>query len=422
VGALVIGYVGIYLCRKNLSVAVPLLQQSFGATKAQVGSIASIGTATYAAGKFLNGPMVDRVGGRRGLLLCMAAVALFGAASALSPGLLGLTLLYGANRFAGSAGWGALLKLVPTWFGPRRYGTAVALLCLGYVVGGILATLLAREVLTLGYGWRAVMGFPSVVLGAITVFCFFTVKTGPREVDAAGGKEAEKGAEGEKKAEGQKGSGAKRFAASLELLAKPHFLVLCALSFTLTLMREVFNTWSVDFLVSLQGNRPEVATAALQSTGFDLAGVFSILLTGVAYDRTPPRYRRWLMAGSLGLLAVVLSVLHRAAMVNSVYGVVMVGAVGLLVYGPYSLPTGALAVESGGARFAATAAGLIDGAGYVAGALAGTALGWVLDVGGYGLGFEVLAIITLASAAIALRLRPAPPSSLPERDGARGKP
>jgi hypothetical protein len=33
--ALAAGYVGIYLCRKNLAVAVPMLQQSFGATKAR---------------------------------------------------------------------------------------------------------------------------------------------------------------------------------------------------------------------------------------------------------------------------------------------------------------------------------------------------------------------------------------------------
>src|SRR5689334_6833308 len=71
VAVLILGYIGIYLCRKNLSVAVPLLQQAFGATKAQVGWIASVGTLTYAIGKVINGPLVDQIGGRRGLLLSL---------------------------------------------------------------------------------------------------------------------------------------------------------------------------------------------------------------------------------------------------------------------------------------------------------------------------------------------------------------
>jgi sugar phosphate permease len=51
---LALGYVGVYLCRKNLSVAVPLLQQAFGATKAEVGTVASVGTVAYAIGKMVN--------------------------------------------------------------------------------------------------------------------------------------------------------------------------------------------------------------------------------------------------------------------------------------------------------------------------------------------------------------------------------
>jgi len=104
----------------------------------------------------------------------------------------------------------------------------------------------------------------------------------------------------------------------------------------------------------------------------------------------------------------VLALLPPVARVSTAGAAVLVGAVGLLVYGPYSLLAGALAVESGGKEAAATAAGLIDGVGYVAGALAGIALGKLLDVGGYALGFHVLAGMTFLSAGIALALRPAP--------------
>jgi sugar phosphate permease len=410
--ALVAGYVGIYLCRKNLSVAVPLLQTAFHAKKADVGWIASIGTLTYALGKVINGPIVDRLGGRRGFLLAIVAVGLFGAAGAFSPGLFALTILYGINRFAGSAGWGGMIKLVPSWFGPPRRGTVLAVLSLGYVGGGALATLLARQILGQGGGWRAVMGVPSLFLAAILVGCFFTVREGPLAAEAKAGAEPEAPAIDAPAidAPAARSTGA----VLVDLLGRPQFLVTCALSFTLTLMRETFNTWSVDFLVSIQGGTPSVMTAALQSTVFDVAGIVAILGAGVAYDRVRPDRRRFFMAGCLALLAAVVALLPVVAASSTAGAAVLVGVVGLLVYGPYSLLAGALAVESGGKEAAATAAGIIDGVGYLAGAMTGVTLGKLLDVYGYPLGFRVLSLVTMISAGIALGLRPAsssPPSS-----------
>ena len=103
VAALALGYVGIYLCRKNLAVAVPLLGHAFGASRGEIGRIASVGTAAYAIGKLTLAPLVDRVGGRAGFLAALVFVALFGAAGAAAPSLALLTLAYAANRFAGAA-------------------------------------------------------------------------------------------------------------------------------------------------------------------------------------------------------------------------------------------------------------------------------------------------------------------------------
>jgi OPA family glycerol-3-phosphate transporter-like MFS transporter len=393
ISALALGYVGIYLCRKNLSVAMPLLQTEFHASKAEVGTVASVGTLAYAIGKFTNGPIVDAIGGRRGFLISIVLVAIFGAAGALSPGLTVLAILYGLNRFAGAAGWGGMLKLVPSWFPPKRSGTVVGILSLSYVLGGVLATLFARQVVASHGGWRAVMGLPSLITIGIAGVCAVFVRVGPRAQSSPRTNDAPVEAPRAPIAE------------VLGLFRMPQFLVTCALSFTLTLMRESFNTWSVDFLLQAQGGTSSLATAALQSTGFDLAGFVSILLAGVAYDRVRPSRRRWLMFTSLALLSLLLALLPITAKANPLGGAILVGLAGLLVYGPYSLLAGALAVVNGGPKLAATAAGIIDGVGYIAGALAGITLGRLLDTGGYDLGFGVLAAITGVSALIALGLR-----------------
>jgi sugar phosphate permease len=251
------------------------------------------------------------------------------------------------------------------------------------------------------------MGVPSLVLLAIGIVCVFAVRAGPL---AAGRSVAAPDRGGRQPDDQEVGPSIARGPSIVRapwrvLLSRPQFLVVCALSFALTLMRESFNTWSVDFLVSIQrAAARSVSVAALQSTTFDLAGGLGILIMGASYDRTPARVRRWLIAGILGSLALVLALLPWAAARNPASAIWLVGAVGLLVYGPYSLLAGVFAVESGGAAAAATASAIIDACGYLAGILAGEALGRVLDRGGYPLGFACLAAITALSALLACLL------------------
>ena len=386
IAVLVVGYIGIYLCRKNLSVAIPLLQKAFGTSKEQLGAIASVSTAAYLVGKFVNGPVIDALGARRGLVGSMLLVAVFGALGGFAPSIGVLIVLYSLNRFAGSASWGAMVKLVPTWFAPATTGTAVGVLSLSYVVGGALAAVVASQIVAVGGGWHAVMALPSLILVVLVMVTFFAVRVGPL---AAPAKEAS--------------SPAPHVGATIaRLFGRRAFWVTCALSLTLTLTRESFNTWSVDFLASIQ--KGAVHKAAWQSTLFDLAGGVAIIAFGFAYDRIAPSARKWLVAACLALLAGVVAALPVVA-ASSPWGAAwLVGAVGLLVYGPYSLLAGALAIEAGGVAAAATAAGVIDGIGYAGAMLAGAPLGRLLDAGGYGLGFRVLAAIMAASAVVALGL------------------
>jgi len=286
VAVLSVGYVGIYLCRKNLSVAVPLLQPYFHATKQQIGNIASAGTLAYAAGKLLNGPLADRIGGRRGFLGSLAVVAVFGGLTAFAPSLGVVTALYAANRFAGAGGWGAMVKIVPTWFGTARTASVIAIMSLSYVLGGVMALLLARQIVAFGGGWQAVMGVPSIAAVIIFAGCTLLVREGPLH------------------ARTEQSTRASR-EAFFTLLKNRRFLVACGISFAVTLMREAINNWSVDFLVDAQGPNGSVAKAALGSIGFDLAGAVAILVNGFVYDRLSERGRGRLMAVNLALLAIV---------------------------------------------------------------------------------------------------------------------
>jgi len=399
-GTLIAAYIGVYLCRKNFSVAIPILQSEWGASKEQLGLVGSVSTLAYVAGKLVFGPFTDRFGGRRSLLVSMSLVALFGGLGAMAPSLGPLLVFYSLNRFTGAASWGAMVKLVPEWFGPRKLAFACGLLSLSFVFGGALAVSLGGLV---AYATRdsaaAVLGVPSVVLlllvgwGAITL---------PRQKPHPAGNQPRASSER---------LGWREY---VSLFTERQFAIVLALSFTLTMLRETFNLWTVDFIATEGGAGITNSVAAYVSTPFDLCGAVGIVLMGWQFDRLGRLGRRNLLALILLLLAGLLAILPLFFGRGLLVLALSVGLVGFLVYGPYSLLAGVLSVEVRGKEYAATVSGVVDGVGYLAGVVSGVVFGKLLSVGGYQLGFEVMAAVTLVSAALVCLLYPANARQSPE--------
>ena len=162
---LFIGYVGVYLCRKNVAVAVPLLREDFHLTREEVGRIASAGTFAYALGKMILCPLVDRWGGRSGFLGALIGVTVFSLCGALAPSWGALTLIYAFNRFCGAAAWASMVKQAPPWFGEKNHGLVLGVLSLSYVFGGAAGIACAGQISEwTGHSWRAIFGLPSFAL------------------------------------------------------------------------------------------------------------------------------------------------------------------------------------------------------------------------------------------------------------------
>ena len=388
-GCVILGYIGVYLCRKNFAVAVPLLQTDFGATKAQVGAIDSYATLAYAFGKLFWGPMiVDRIGGKICFFMLLAGVAIFSGVSAFAVTLPMLGVCYMANRFCGSGGWESMVKLVPDWFPARHMALAMAFLSLSFVFGGVCSLLLAGQIAAMsGNNWRAVMGFPSLVLLAIIVICWAVLRKEKKTSSAVNSPRVEW-----------------RFSRFIELAMIPQFWIVCGLSFILTITRETFNVWTVDFLRTNSGGHMSSQLAAFLSTPFDAMGAVGILLLGWVLDRLSPGRRNWLLFGTLAAVAALVFALPQLAAMPVWVVVTVIGLIGFLSYGPYSLLAGVLAVEIKGKDFVATVAGLVDAAGYLSGIVSGYVFGRMLDHGGYLLGFHVLGITTLMAALLCLGL------------------
>ena len=389
-GTLILGYIGVYLCRKNFSVALPMIQAELGVSRAELGLVASMSTIAYAAGKFIFGPVIDRVGGRVCFLGSLLLVAAFAVAGGLVPSLGLLTVVYSANRFAGSAAWGSMVKLVPGWFSARGLPLAMAWLSLSFVFGGVCAVVLAGQIAEWsGNNWRWVMAGPAVVLMLILVWCWWVLPSNTVQAQANSSRGLSEGF---------------RMRQIPALLRIRQFWVVCALSFTLTLLRETFNVWTVDFFKTEGGAEMSNRMAAFLSTPFDACGAVGIVVLGWLFGRLGPRGRMRVLCGMLLAVASLLVLMP----VLSSWGLwavsVAIGAIGFLAYGPYSLLAGILSVEIRGPAYVATVAGVVDGVGYVAGFMTGHTFGLILDYGGYQLGFQFLAVLSVISAVLCLFL------------------
>lgn len=391
-GLLVIGYIGIYLCRKNFAVANSLIREAFHLDREHIGIVASYSTIAYTIGKFIFGPLIDRFGGRIAFLLSLGAVAVFGALGGLVNSVAMLSLVYSLNRLAGSAGWGGMVKQVPNWFSGRSISFAMGILSLGFVFGGVCATLLAGYIAKRSQdNWRWIMGGPSIALAAILILCWAIL---PREPARDRSQLKKTGA----------ASGSTFWSRFVELARIRRFWIVCALSFTLTLLRETFNTWTVDFFKTTGGPSMSNQIAAFLSTPFDALGAVGIVLLGWIFGRIGTRVRVWLLFGILILLAALIFLLPTIVLRSTLLATVGIGGVGFLAYGPYSLLAGVLAVEIKGKEYVATSAGIFDGVGYLAAILSGQQFGRIVDVGGYRLGFNCLAALAAISAVLCLFL------------------
>lgn len=400
IAALFAGYAGYYVCRSNLSVAGPLITRdpSLGVTSTTLGLIASAGVFAYAVGKPITGIAGDLLGGRRmflgGMWGAVAATLLFGAA----PGLTLIAVAWVLNRFVQSAGWGAMTRLVAQWFEAAGHGRVSATLSLSFLFGDAAARMLLGSLVDRGHGWRTVFVVSAAVLAVIAIGVAAVLREWPAERGLENPPPVETSVYGAGAGPDAPGRGVSGLVGPL--LATSSFWLVCALSCGLTLVREAFNLWTPTFLATTYALPP--GEAARWSAVFPLMGGLSVIGVGVAGDVLGPG-RRMVVAAPMVLAAGACMALASTAVVASDFrlGVAVLAAIALCVIGPYSLLAGVMALEFGGQRGAATAAGLIDTAGYLGALLSGVAVGAAADAFGWSAAYRLLAVITVASAAVA---------------------
>lgn len=178
-----ITYALLYTARYNFTVANVSIACERHWGIGEISRFITIGLAVYAFSTFLNGPLADRIGGRRAILIAGLGA---GVCNLVFPAIAGtasitvLLALWGLNNYFQSFGALSVVKVNAAWFHVRERGS----------FSGIFGTMIQSGrwiVLALGgfllaaLGWRSLYSLPALALLGMVIVNFVLVRDTPED-------------------------------------------------------------------------------------------------------------------------------------------------------------------------------------------------------------------------------------------------
>lgn len=370
-----LAYAAFYFTRKAFSVAKLGIAEDpdFTLDKMAMANLDAIYLAAYAIGQFTWGMLADRFGPRvvvLGGLIISAIAALIMGSFATLPIFATCMLIQG---LAQSTGWSGLCKNLGSFFPAEQRGRVLGLWSSCYAFGGLVASPFAGWwAYTLVGTWHAAFISSAAVVALVAVLFFIFQRNKPEDVGLpAVEPEPELTAE-----EIHARSKISVLEPLREILRNRTVLVLGLAYFLLKPARYAILLWGPVIVFEQMPSVGKVG-AAIIPTAFELAGLLGPILLGLASDKLFGARRMPACVISLLALTVTLALFMAALETGSVLLVVaLLFVMGLTLYGPDSMISGAAAIDFGTAKAGATSAGFVNGCGSVGAILGGLLPGY----------------------------------------------
>ena len=379
-----ITYATFYMGRYNLNVASSTIMKNFSLTKAQFGIIATAGFWTYAASVIFNGPLADRFGGRRAILIAATGTSIMNLVIGLAflsgwqtNVLVGLSLLYAVNQYFQSFGALSIVKVNSHWFHVRERG----------VFGGIFGIMISSGyflALTVGgwilahFPWYCVFLVPSAAVAVMLVVDYFLIRDTPEE---AGHEDFNTGDATSSHADKDKPVD---FAYLVtHVFSNKVILTLTAAEFCTGFVRQGLMLWFVPFLKEVHGVTPGTWLFSVATGGVTVGGIVGGLLCGWLSDKVFQSRRA--PVAFMFYLAQIVALFLLGRTHEPAVACFLIGFCCTWIFGVHGMLSGTASMDFGGTKAAGTVAGLLDGVQYLASGLTGFVLGGMLDKHGWGI-------------------------------------
>lgn len=397
-------YSAFYLCRANMSFALPGLMEEFGYSRTSLGLIGTSLFAMYALGQFINGQLGDRFGARI-LVFTGAAISIvlnicFGFATSLNA----MVVLWGLNGYFQSMGWAPLVKVGASWCTAEQRGKWMGILGSSYQIGNAYTWILV-SFLAANYDWRAVFIVPAALFSIFAVHHLIRLRNDPEDVGLPSIVQLKKTAdtdETETRGVQQTGESLRRhpgFTSTIKTcVTSPRIWCAAMTLFCLNIVRYGFFFWAPTYLIETQG--AEITMVGLKIAVLPLSGSIGALTAGWASSRFFSNRRAPVIFILLLVLALFSYLFYRSPPGAWQWSLFCLAVVGFCTYGPHVLLVAHSPADFAGRRATSSASGFIDGFGYVGASMTGISTGWLVDQFGWSAGFYYWIAAALVAAGI----------------------
>lgn len=176
-----ITYAFFYLTRKNLSMAQPYMLEEGAISMYALGTMITVHGVVYGLSRFVNGFWADRLNGRVFMTIGLAFSALMNFCFGCTSLSILFAVFWVVNGWTQGMGFPPCAKMLTHWIHPRELATKMSIWNTSHSFGAVMALGLCSALFAFGLGWRWCFWVPSVLAGAVAVFCFFCVKESPKE-------------------------------------------------------------------------------------------------------------------------------------------------------------------------------------------------------------------------------------------------
>lgn len=404
-----------YMSRYNFAAVMVNLAATFGWTNTQLGVFETMMPLVYGLSVVFNGPLADRIGGRRAFLtgavgvtvmnflfgLCIYAVqvpavmagegheahVVIPAAIALGLGanqlLWIMATIWGINGYFQSFGALSIVKVNAHWFHIRERGTFAGIFGILIRFGLILAfsgVPLILTVLPLPFAFL----IPGFLVGLLFVANYYWLANTP----------ADAGFEGIDPGDGfdQNDTAPAKLSYVLKRVFANRItwtLAFCSMMIGMV-RRSTVDSWYPKYFKEMylsHGGGSLASFIPYQATAWGIAvlGIAGGIVFGMASDKIFDGRRAPVIAVGFMGMGVLLAAFGLADHIQASPWVAMIclSVLSFFVNGAHGMIGGAASMDFGGRKAAATAAGLFDGMQYLASSFVGIGMGYTLDHWGW---------------------------------------
>jgi phosphoglycerate transporter family protein len=389
----IIGYAMFYFVRKNLSIAMPVMEKSLGITKTDLGLFLTLHGVLYGVSKFVNGFFGDRCHVRTfmvtGLVLSAVMNVCFGFSSAVAA----LGFFWMINGWFQGMGFPPCARAFTHWVPPKELATKMSIWNASTNIGAGLVVVMCSYLLSSYANWRLCFFVPAALALLCSVFLWFTLPDTPPSV----GLPEVEGTQS-KKVAGE--SDDWKAVAVKYVFSNPYIWLLAVANFFVYTIRYAMLDWGPTLLT--QAKHLQLTNAGWMVAGFEISGMTGALIGGWLTDRLfgGRGFRSCVFYMAMAGVSVLLfwKVAGQSVWLNTL----LLCSSGFFIYGPQCLISIA-AANLATKRAAATAVGLTGLFGYASTTLSGVGLGKLVQTYGWNAAFiGMLIVAALGTFACAL--------------------